>query len=74
VVIILSAALGEDGGTKTDEKEQTTSEKYQNKNLWFASGQPTPSTSNNISVNLFNQNLGFLLMAYNIYSHYRSDI
>lgn len=50
-----------------------TSEKYQNKNLWFASGQTTPPTSNNLSDNLFNMNLGFLLMAYNIYSHYCSE-
>lgn len=65
---MLSVILGTDGRIGTDNKEQMANEKYQNKNMWFGAGRPTLATSNNLSVNLFNLNLGFLLMSYNSYS------
>lgn len=56
---MLSAIFGTDGGIGTDNKEQMANEKYQNENMWFGAGQPTPSTSNSLSVNLFNSKFRF---------------
>lgn len=56
---MLSVIFGADGGIGTDNKEQMANEKYQNKNVWFGAGQPTPSTSNSLCVNLFKSKFRF---------------
>lgn len=56
---MLSVIFEADGGTGANNKEQMANEKYQNKNMWFGAGQPTPFTSNSVSVNLLNSKFRF---------------